>query len=328
MRARFLALMALALAGAGRSEWRWQLPAGREPPPVPVANPMSDAKVTLGRRLFYDADLSIDGTMACATCHEQKHAFADGNRTHPGVHGDAGRRNVPGLANVAWRRTLTWADPTMRTLEAQAAMPIAGEHPVEMGMKGAEQELTRRLGRDGCYRQMFASAFPETGDAITMARVRAALAAFQRTLLSGDSPYDRWRQGKEALPAAAIRGQAVFRANCTACHAGPDLTDDAFHRVDRQPVTPDDRGSAEVTGRASDEGRFRTPSLRNVAVTAPYFHDGASPKLADAILRHRDMTLAPEAVTELTAFLDTLTDRAFMTDPRFAYPDEACGRKL
>jgi cytochrome c peroxidase len=244
------------------------------------------------------------------------------------VHGDAGRRNVPGLANVAWRRTLTWADPTMRTLEAQAAMPIAGEHPVEMGMKGAEQELARRLGSDGCYRQMFASAFPETGDAITMARVRVALAAFQRTLLSGDSPYDRWRQGKEALPAAALRGAAIFRANCTACHTGPDLTDDDFHRVDNRPIAQRDRGIAEVTGRARDEGRFRTPSLRNVAATAPYFHDGASPKLADAILRHRDMTLAPEAVTELTAFLDTLTDRAFMTDPRFAYPDEACGRKL
>lgn len=116
--------------------------------PVPRNNPMSAAKVELGRRLFYDADLSVDGTMACATCHEQHRAFSDGNPTHAGVHGEPGRRNVPGLANVGWLRTLTWADPRQSSLERQAAVPVMGTTPVEMGMAGQEAEITRRLTRD------------------------------------------------------------------------------------------------------------------------------------------------------------------------------------
>lgn len=145
---------------------------------------MTTAKVELGRRLFYDADLSANGTMSCATCHEQKHAFADGNRTHPGVTDESGRRNVPGLANVAWFTPLNFADPAATTLETQAATPVFGTHPVEMGMAGREAEIGKRLGRDSCYQMMFARAFPENSGRIDFPNVARALASFERTLIS------------------------------------------------------------------------------------------------------------------------------------------------
>jgi len=327
--AAVLAALALALAGVSAPQWRWRLPEGHLPPAVPADNPMSSAKIELGRRLFYDADLSIDGTMSCATCHEQKRGFTDGNRTHPGVHGNPGRRNIPSLANVAWRSSLTWADPTTRTLEAQAATPIAGDHPVEMGMKGAEAELPRRFGRDACYRRMFAKAFPEEKGRIDMTTISAALAAFQRTLISTDTPYDRWRQGdRTAMTSTAVAGAAVFGTKCASCHSGADFTDDGFHRIGRKSPDAADRGLGEITGDPAGNGKFRTPGLRNVAISAPYFHDGATPDLSGAILRHGDVAISAGEMDELLAFLQHLTDETFLKDKRFAYPEEACGRKL
>jgi cytochrome c peroxidase len=150
----------MLIAASTSSYWGWHLPDGMEPPSAPTDNPMSAAKVELGRHLFYDADLSANGTLACAGCHEQKRGFADGNATRPGVHGDPGRRNVPGLANVGWMTHLTLADPRIDTLEAQALVPLFGEHPVEMGMKGLEAELPRRLGTNTCYTTMSSGPFP------------------------------------------------------------------------------------------------------------------------------------------------------------------------
>ncbi|MHA3794872.1 cytochrome c peroxidase [Sphingomonas sp. YL-JM2C] len=321
----------LLLAGGAGSAgpWRWALPAGIAPPATPTDNPMSAAKVELGRRLFHDADLSIDGTMACATCHEQRRGFADGNRTRPGVHGDPGRRNVPGLANVGWLGPLTWADPALTTLEKQALVPIAGDRPVEMGMKGKEAEIPARLGRDRCYRRMFARAFPETRGRIDLAAVAKALAAFERTLISFDSPYDR--RGTTPLPPAAARGLALFEARCASCHAGPHFSDGRFHAIETR-ADDADGGLAEKSGDPADRGRFRTPALRNVALAAPYLHDGSAATLGDAIRRHDRLpavvTSSPAQVDDLTAFIGALNDERFVTDPRFAYPDKACGRKL
>lgn len=312
---RFVILAALALSGAVAVRGA----EGVAVPPVPADNVMSAAKVELGRRLFYDADLSADGTMACAACHEQKRGFADGNRTRPGVHGDPGRRNVPGLANLAWLTPLTWADPRQATLEAQMLVPVLGDHPVEMGMKGQEAEIARRLSRDPCYRRMFRAAFPERRGAIDMDSVAKAVAAFERTLISYGSPYDRG-----ALSDEAKRGGEVFARACASCHAGAQFSDGAFHRL--EPVG-EDRGVGEVTGRAEDEGAFRTPPLRNVALGAPYFHDGRAPDLAAAIERHHLLVEAEEKVA-LVAFMEALTDRDFITDPRFALPDRACGKPL
>lgn len=321
-------LLSAAFAPAAVSGFGWTLPAGAAPPPVPADNPMSQAKVELGRKLFYDADLSIDGTMSCATCHEQRRGFTDSNRTHPGVHGDPGRRNVQTLANAGYFRALTWGDPGVKTLEAQALIPIAGTKPVEMGFAGQEAVLTARLAGQACYRRMFGEAFPEAGGEVSMVTIAKALAAFQRTLVSFDSPYDRRRRGEAvAVSAEAERGERLFRATCAGCHAGPLFTDAGrprFHRIDA-PFTGD-QGLADVTGKAADAGRFRTPSLRNAALSAPYLHDGSAPTLEAAIRRHRvARRLGDRQVAELVAFLGTLTDEAFVTDPRFSLPRSGCG---
>ena len=280
------------------------------------------ARIELGRRLFYDADLSRDGTLSCATCHEQRHGFADGNRMHPGVTGEAGRRNVPGLANVGDFSPLTSADPRQTTLEAQISVPMFGTHPVEMGMAGYEAEIPRRLSRDSCYRQMFAAAFPGSADSINFTHVARAIASFERTLVSYGSTFDGG-----AMSAEAKAGQELFRRDCVACHAGKIFTDLSYHRLG--PVDPKatDQGLFEVTGLDADRGKFRTPSLRNVSMTAPYWHDGSAETLAVAIARH-GLTYPPENQRMLDAFLDALTDRNFLTNPAFSLPTTACGRSL
>lgn len=340
MKVRLAAAALLLLAGAASPPaWQWPLARGIAPPPVPPENPMSQAKVELGRRLFYDADLSADGTLACAGCHEQKRGFADGNATRPGVHGDPGRRNVPGLANVAWLPRLTYADPSATTLEVQALIPLLGETPVEMGMKGLEAQIGRRLGADPCYRRMFRRAIPQGHRRIDLAGVTAALAAFQRTMIVLDSPNDRFMTGDgdddgAVLSADARRGKAVFdTAGCAACHSGRDFTDAAYHRLeDTQPrgdTGAHDIGLAEHTGLQADRGRFRTPSLRNVAVTGPWWHDGTADSLDAAIRRHRDDTgLSARDMASLVAFLEGNTDHTFLTDPQFSRPDKACGKPL
>lgn len=321
------ALTAGASLAAAAGPYAWRLASGVAPPPVPADNPMSPAKVELGRRLFYEADLSIDGTMSCATCHEQRRGFTDGNRTHPGVRGAPGRRNVMPLANVGYFTAFTWADPARRSLEDQALVPIAGEHPVEMGMAGHEAAIAERLQADPCYRQAFAAAFPETRGAISLANVVKAIAAFERTLISDTAPYDR-----HDLSAEARRGEALFRSarmGCSSCHAGPRFTDAdrpqvaaSFHRLPGVAIAPADRGLGEITGRPEDDGRFRTPSLRNVALGAPYLHDGSAASLDAAIAAHfpPDLRPAPAELRALAAFLETLSDTRFTTDPRFSLP--------
>ncbi len=297
----------------------------RRAPLVPVDNASNAAKVALGRRLFYDGDLSIDGTMSCATCHLQHRGFAEGQRAHPGVTGEPGRRNVPGLANVAWRKIYTWGDASLRTLEAQALVPMLGEHPVELGMKGQQAELARRLGTNACYPRLFRVAFPETGGRIDTANVTRALASFQRSLVSTNAPADRFAAGDEAaLSTLARNGATLFKRACASCHSGPDFTDDRFHRVAVGAVDPRDRGLGEITGRARDNGRFRTPSLRNISVAAPYFHDGDSPTLEAAIQRHRGIALRQDEDMAVVAYLEAMTDQSFLSDSRLAYPDNPC----
>lgn len=276
------------------------------------------ARVELGRRLFYDADLSRDGTMACATYHEQFHAFADGNRTHPGVTDEPGRRNVPGLGNVGRFSPLTWADPRQSTLAGQVSVPVLGTHPVEMGMKGQEGEIIRRLSANPCYRMLFARAFPATDGSVTYDRMAQALGTFEATLISRDSPYDRG-----VLSVQERAGQKLIRRDCARCHAGPDFTDLRFHALEAPQSR--DLGLFEVTGKEVDKGAFRTPSLRNVMVTAPYFHDGASPTVAAAIARHGLHYTAPDQAA-IGAFLTALTDQGFLINPALSLPKPGCGK--
>lgn len=314
-----------ALSFAAPVGWRWTLPTDVPPPPVPADNVMTAAKVSLGRRLFYEADLSINGTMSCATCHDQRQSFTDGAVTHPGVHGEPGRRNVPSLLNVAWLSPLTWADPRLERLEQHAPVPMMGDDPVEMGMKGAEKAIATRLGGDACYRTMFRAAFPESGGRIDVASVAMALAAFQRTFVSFDTPWDRQREGGPPLPVAARRGETLFfgKAGCVSCHIGVQFTDNRYHALGDEGS---DDGLARVTGRASDRNMFRTPSLRNVALTAPYLHDGSAATVALALDRHGP-GLTDDDKADLSVFLDQLTDRSFTANPAFALPARHCGRR-
>lgn len=322
-------MIACAVAAQGRADNAfWRLPVYITPPAAPADNamdtgPVSAARIALGRRLFHDADLSIDGTMSCATCHDPAKSFADSVRVRPSVHGGPGLRNAPSLLNVAWLTPLTWGDPHLTTLEAQAIVPITGDDPVELGMQGQEAELARRLVANRCYRKLFRKAFPETKGRIDFASVAQALAAFQRTIVSYDTAWDRARQGGEPLGAEARRGEQTFGAVCASCHAGPQFTDMQFHRLTNNPHHAIDKGLARVTLRDEDAGRFRTPSLRNVALTAPYLHDGSAVTLNEVIDRH-GIALTSAERSGLLAFLDTLTDHAVIANPRFGLPGPTC----
>jgi cytochrome c peroxidase len=317
------------------------------PPPFPDNNPPTPMKIELGRRLFYDADLSFTGVMSCATCHEQKRGFTDPNKTRPGVFGDPGERNIQTLANVGYFSSLTWGGPHVDILEHQALIPIEGLKPIEMGFnRGPEGALPQRLKDQACYPQLFAAAFPEKQGEISMDTITMALAAFQRTLVSLDAPYDRYRRGdKAAISDQAKRGEALFEAKqCSSCHAGAHFTDaalpgrkpvEAFHALappkPGDPLKPD-TGLHRITQKAEE---FRTPGLRNVALSAPYMHDGEQPTLADAIRHHHaaadiqtderlKQIVTETEIADLVAFLESLTDEGFITNPAFALPSAAC----
>lgn len=307
MRGAFLACCLLAVAGAGLAR---------------DGGASQAAQVALGRRLFHDGDLSVNGTLSCATCHDPRHSFADGTRAHPGAHGEPGLRNVPSLVNVGALSPLTWGNDALTTLELQAMVPITGEDPVEMGMKGQEAELARRLSGNPCYRKLFKAAFPRTRGRIDFSSVSSALSAFQRTIVSHETAWDHG-----ALSADAARGEAVFRgeAGCASCHSGREFTDLQFHRLAGEPAVAanGDYGLARHTGRDEDRGRFRTPSLRSVALTGPYLHDGSADTLAEAIARH-GTALSPQDAADVEAFLGALTDTAVTQDQSYSRPGRTC----
>lgn len=346
------------------AEWKWELPPSFPTPSVPADNPMSEEKVQLGRRLFYDRRLSENETQSCASCHRQEHAFSDPKAHAVGSTGEVHRRSSMSLVNVAYASSLTWANPNLRTLEAQALVPMFGQDPVELGMAGKEAVLVARLTADSDYPRLFAEAFPEEAEPISVATVVRAIAAFQRTLISGTSPYDRYLGGEsEAISEAAKRGMELFfseTAECFHCHGGfnfSDSTDHAgksqrealFHNTNLYNLDgfgaypPSDPGLFELTNRPGDMGRFKAPTLRNIAVTAPYMHDGSLATL-EAVIEHyasggqavregkggsplqsefvRPFRLTDEQKSDLIAFLESLTDTQFLTDPRHGDPFE------
>jgi cytochrome c peroxidase len=317
---------------------------------------MSAAKVELGRHLFFDRRLSGNGTQSCATCHDPLRAFTDGLATPIGSTGQPGRHNAMTLVNVAFNSTLTWATP-IRTLEDQALVPMFGTHPLELATD--EPQLLARLAADPIYTDLFARAFP--AEPITITAVTYALASFERTIVSRDSPFDRFIAGDaSALPTRAQRGLALFesdRLGCATCHGGFNLTvttgDDVrffntgLYNVDGRGGYPtSDRGLIETTGTLTDMGRYRPPTLRNVAVTAPYLHDGSAADLdavIDAYARGGRLisdgpnagdgalspyksvfitgfTLSMEERADLLAFLSSLTDPTVLADPALQDP--------
>ena len=342
----------------------WRLPAGFPTPRVPKDNPMTEAKVQLGRRLFYDKRLSLNGTQSCASCHEQARAFTDGKLHGVGSTGVEHRRNAQGLANVAYATSLTWANPSLTTLEAQALTPLFGSEPVELGFGDDVEALLQRLREDPDLVARFAEAFPGEAQPVSLASLTRALSSFERSLLSGNAPFDQYLYGgkKDALNAQVKRGMELFfseRLECNHCHAGFNFQDATSHEGASEAILPFhntglynedghgaypavDPGIIELTGRAEDMGRFRAPSLRNVAVTAPYMHDGSIATLSEVLDHYaaggrahgldssrvspvqssfvRGFTLTPQEREDLLAFFDALTDTDFLTDPRFSDP--------
>jgi cytochrome c peroxidase len=328
------------------------LPPSFPAPLTPPDDRFTVAKAELGRHLFYDVRLSRNETESCASCHQQSYAFSDHRPQAIGSTGQSHFRNSMGLTNVAYRRPLTWADPDVRSLEQQVLVPLTNEHPVELGMAGRYELLLERIGRDPRYSSLFASAFPGEERPLTIANIARALATFERTLISGGSAYDRLvLQGDStALSPAAWRGMRLFfspRLRCSSCHGGADLSSPAdgqqFQNTglyDRKSYEKADPGLSAKSRSRRDVGKFRVPSLRNVAVTAPYMHDGSTPTLSQVIddyaaggraartsgkrparsVAVRPFSLSASEKQDLIAFLESLTDEGFLIDPRFANP--------
>ncbi|HEY8378759.1 MAG TPA: cytochrome c peroxidase, partial [Nannocystis sp.] len=207
----------------------WPLGEGLPVPLVPDDNPMTPEKVELGRHLFYDTRLSANETQSCASCHRQELAFTDGEVVSTGSTGERTRRNSMSLANVAYSTTYTWANPTLTTLEQQVLNPLFGTEPVELGMRGKEDLLLERLRAEPVYQQLFPAAFPDDDDPFTLANVVRAIASFERRLLSGSSPHDRYLAGDpDAISESAKRGARLFaseKLECFHCHAGFNFQD-------------------------------------------------------------------------------------------------------
>jgi cytochrome c peroxidase len=325
---------------------------------------MTPEKVELGRRLFHDPRLSGDGTVSCASCHRPELAYTDGRSRAVGSQGSVHPRSAMSLSNVAYNATLGWDDPTLTRLEDQSLVPLFNTQPLEMGVAGRENEVLARFRDDRRYRQLFHRAFPADGEPVSMGNVTRALASFERTLISGNSPYDRWAYGGEvdALDSDERAGARLFfsqRLSCFRCHAGFNLSGPVVHdgsgtlearfhntglyNEDGRGAYPEpNTGVHRLTGRNEDMGKFRAPTLRNIALTSPYMHDGSVPTL-EAVIDHyaaggrarslgpgarngapnipRDplvtgFELTPEERRQLAAFLRALTDESFVRRAR------------
>ncbi len=378
---RLVALTALALVACAEppgepvsDEDRYRailaIPEYLEVPPISPLNPPTAEKIALGRRLFYEERLSGNESMSCAGCHFQELGFSDGKVRPTGSTGAVHPRNSPGLANAVYHSTLTWANDGLRTLEEQLPVPIRGDRPVELGVNdGNVAEVMARFDGDPGYVAMFEAAFPDSPSGATVEKIVFALASFCRTMVSADSPYDRLTRGDQAaMSASARRGLSLFngeRLECFHCHSGVNLTasyrdfnttpgnvritffNNGLYNVGGDGSYPaSDQGLYGVTRDPNDRGRFRPPSLRNVALTAPYMHDGSIATLAD-VVRHyaaggrvtasgpnagdgrvsplksglvRGFAITEEELADVVAFLEALTDRTFIDNPAFAKP--------
>lgn len=301
-------------AGAQTAEagaWAWGLPEHCPPPPLPDGAVMTAELVELGRHLFYDVRLSGDQTQSCATCHVQRLAFSDPRPTSIGITGEHTRRNAMSLVNVAYARRLTWAHPQLDSLERQALIPLFGDFPIEMGAAGYEAEVLSRLADDPMYAGLALAAgiVDGSGDAapLSWTHVVDAIAAFERSIVSCGAPYDAYVAGDtNALSPLAVEGMELFfseRTECFHCHNGPMFSDStthegavpseqAFHNtglynLDGSGAYPEvDTGIMEFTEDRRDMGRFRAPTLRNIALTAPYMHDGTIGSLGGVLMHY------------------------------------------
>lgn len=291
---------------------------GPLPPLVaPPDNPQTDAKINLGKQLYFDTRLSADNTISCATCHDPKTGWANHHKTDTGIKGQVGKRNSGSIIAAAYMRYQFW-DGRAGSLEKQALGPI--HNPIEMGE--TLENVVRKLTAIPGYREEFRSVFGKDPDTDGIAK---AIASFERTILPGPAPYDRYLAGeKHAMSASALRGMHLFngKAHCSTCHSGPAFSDQSFHNLGVGMNAPDpDIGREAVTKDPRDRGKFKTPGLRNVAETDPYLHDGSEATLMDAVNFYdkgglpnsnldplvQPLSLTPREKGDLMAFLEALT---------------------
>jgi cytochrome c peroxidase len=348
-------------------QYEWRIAPNLPLPGVPLDNPMSEVKVELGRHLFYDTRLSINNTTSCASCHVQALAFTDGKPRSVGATGELHPRGAMSLVNTAYASRLTWANSLLDHLEDQALTPMFGDNPVEMGMAGKEEQIEQLLHSDSLYADMLPKAFPADDDPYSVLNIIRSIASFVRTIVSFESPYDQFLRGDDqAIDDSAKRGMELFfseRLECFHCHGGFNFTDSTTHanaNVDRVgyhntglyntdfngAYPPDNTGLFDMTGYRRDMGRFKAPTLRNIAVTAPYMHDGSVATLDEVISNYarggrllesgphagdgrrspfksefiRGFELTDAERVDLLAFLESLTDPAVLSDPAFSNP--------
>jgi cytochrome c peroxidase len=314
--------------------WSMPLPLGLQASSayIPDDNPMNADKIALGKLLYFDKRLSKDMTIACASCHNPFHGFADPSRTSSGVGLKLGGRNSPTVINRLFSAEQFW-DGRAQDLELQSHGPLT--NPVEMAM-GSNDEVVQRVQAIAGYKPLFVKAFGD--DTIDLDRLGKAIAAFERTVVSGNSPYDRYQAGdKGALSVSAVRGMALFngKANCKACHTGFNFTDETYQDVGVGMDKPKpDAGRFDVTKNDDDRGKFKTPTLRNVLQTAPYMHDGSEGTLAEVIDFYnrggianpnlskeiKPLHLSVPEKQDLIAFLESLTGEVRNVAPPESLP--------
>lgn len=314
--------------------WSMTLPLGLQADSayLPDDNPMSDGKVALGKQLFFDPRLSKDGSVSCASCHAPSHGFADPKPLSSGVGGQHSARHAPTVLNRLFSAEQFW-DGRAADLEAQAHLPLI--NPLEMGMT-SHAEVVANVRAIAGYAPLFAAVYGDPG--IDMPRIAKAIAAYERTVLTGDSPYDRYVAGDPAaMSESQVRGLTVFlgRGRCVTCHVGFNFTDEAYRNIGVGMDRPaPDLGRYEVTKRDEDKGAFKTPTLRNVALTAPYMHDGSENSLTAVVELYdrggvrnawlsKDMQplgLSPQEKRDLVAFMEGLTGPMTNMDPPAQLP--------
>lgn len=313
------------------------IPKGFPPMEIPIDNPMTVEGVELGRKLFYDTRLSGDETQSCASCHQSKISYADSNQFSTGIDGSIGTRNAMAVTNVGYSFSLFW-DGRAATLEEQALGPVV--NPIEM--KTTWPEVLLKLNADTYYRNTFKIAFGV--DVIDSFDVAKAISQFERTMLSGNSRYDKSLRGELILTVSERRGLDLFeteRADCFHCHVAPLYMGFVYDNNGLQQ-TMTDNGLGDITGLATDIGLFKPPTLRNIEFSAPYMHDGRfatleevvefynsgvnqnSPNISPLMLKanrpNGNLNLSPQEKTDLVAFLKALSDTEFIENPDFMEP--------
>jgi len=313
---RLLVILVITISASlsvAAEPYQLQVPLGLKAPKIPKSNPLTAEKIALGKQLYFDKRLSADNTVSCASCHDPKKGWSNGEATAEGIQGQRGGRGAPTVLNAAYQTRHTFWDGRAKqtsalgknALEVQALGPI--ENPIEMGIK--LDDLIPKLNKIEGYRSQFQAVF---GSDVTSDGIAKAIASFERTVLSGNAPYDRFKAGDtKALSESAQRGWKLFsnKASCTNCHAGSSFTDQAFHNlgVGMDKEKPD-LGRFAVTNLPGDKGRFKTPTLRDIARTAPYMHDGRFATLEEVVDFYNQGGIANPHLDDEDIFPLKLTD--------------------